>query len=170
MPPITPGLIRKLIGEAFSPAARQLLDDPAGFIKQVLVNVVLAGVAAFTFSTVDLIARAFDAAIVPFGASGEILVGSTSTAATIIVTTIQTLTTDVAGVVAGQLGIGAFPVTVGLYTLYAALVIRSLPPLIAGILTAASDGLGAVPVVGSLLDAGATFVQEFVQRYIGGDG
>ena len=170
MPPITPGLIRKLIGEAFSPAARQLLDDPAGFIKQVLVNVVLAGVAAFTFSTVDLIARGFDAAIAPFGAAGDVVVGSVSTASTIIVTTIQTLTSDIAAAVAAELGIAAFPVTVGLYTLYAALVIRSIPPLLNAALTAASDGLGAVPVVGSLLDAGATFVQKFTSTYLGGDG
>lgn len=53
----------------------------------------------------------------------------------------------------------AAPLAIGLVVvLQAALILRAIPPA----LVAASDLLGAVPVIGSVLDAAATFAIEYI--------
>ncbi|WP_257627827.1 hypothetical protein [Haloplanus salinarum] len=56
------------------------------------------------------------------------------------------------------LGPAAPFVIVGVIVLQVALVIRAIPPA----LVAASDALGAVPVIGSILDAAASFAIEYI--------
>jgi len=70
---------------------------------------------------------------------------------------------EVIGSTAASMGpLGIF-VQIGAYALTVVLLIRALPPL----MTALSDLLGAVPVVGSILDAVLTFAIEFASSLSG---
>lgn len=131
---------------------------PARFIRKRVLSFIVGVVASLASATGSIgrealgsLATALEAAAAPLGgAVGGILFP--------IVDGWIGLNVGVANIATDVLGPAAPIAVIGFIVVQVALVLRAIPPA----LVAASDALGAVPVVGSILDALATFAIEYI--------
>jgi hypothetical protein len=154
--------LREIADEQIVDTLAEFGEDPEGFIKRILVDFVLMGIATFTLDIIGLIDQGFQAVIDPFTDVRFSLVTAVEQAGGAVVGGTSGITSAIATGIADQLGIAAFPVLVAMYALEFALLVRAIPPAFAAL----SDALGSIPIAGSLLDSVVTFLQKYIQ---GGD-
>ncbi|WP_049934660.1 hypothetical protein [Haloplanus natans] len=131
---------------------------PARFIRKRVLSFIVGVVAALVSATGSIGRGAFEAVADAFRAASEPFMGAVGGVIFPIIDTWVGLNVGVANVATGVLGPAAPIAVVAFIVFQLALVIRAIPPL----LVAASDLLGAVPVIGSILDALATFAIEYI--------
>lgn len=160
------GIIRSVVTFEFilgivPTPVRRLLKDPENFIREVLFNSVLAFVANLVFTTTTVIDTAINAVISPFVSVRVSLTDAIESAGEAVIGPVAVLNSTIATTIADALGVASFPLLVVVVVLEMALVVRAAQAAA----PAVSDALGAIPVVGSLLDG----VTTFLIRFVGGD-
>ncbi|WP_435065951.1 hypothetical protein [Halobaculum sp. EA56] len=156
-------VVDTLFNRATSAASqlKNFKNDPARYIFARITEYILTFVFALVFGVVELIESFFDRIIGVIGFTAGETFAPIGDAGAYILRTVDDLNNWVATSLVGAGlpdSLGVF-VVFGLYLLELALIARSIPPL----LLAGSDLLGSIPVVGSILDAGLTFVLEFIE-------
>ena len=138
-----------------------------GTVKTILSVIVVGGIIDMGEALIDSLLAVGEAVVaIPVAAYG--LLGS---AGTVVADGFLLAATWYVGLIesaAASLGPFGIFLQVGAYALTAVLIIRAVPPL----LTALSDLLGAIPVVGSIVDALLTFAIELggsLSGIFGGD-
>jgi hypothetical protein len=143
---------------AYADTLIKFAKNPARFIRKRVVSFIVGVVAALASATgsvgrtaLESVASAFRAAADPFGGAVDGILFPLVDGWISLNVGIANVATDVLGPAAPIAVIGAIVVQV-------ALVLRAIPPA----LVAASDLLSAVPVLGSVLNALATFAIEYI--------
>lgn len=137
-----------------------LASNPVRTLRTVVLTIVstfiVGGVLDIGRSVVDAVLAVGEAIVAIPAAAGNLLGGAGTAVAVPIFEAVGWFRAEV-DAAAASLGPWGVFLQVGVYALLFAIAMRALPAL----LVAASDLLGAVPVVGSVLDALVTFVVEF---------
>lgn len=131
---------------------------PARFIRKRVLSFIVGVVAALADATGMIGRTAFESVGGAFRAAAEPLAGAVGGIIFPIIDTWISLNVGVADIATDVLGPAAPIAVIAFVVFQVALVLRAIPPL----LVAASDLLGAVPVIGSVLDALATFAIEYI--------
>lgn len=135
--------------------------DPETFIRRIIATGIVGGIIAMTTEVLDAILALIDAVIaIPVLIASLFLDAGDSIGAPLLA-----LAFDVQqGIHETALAFGpaAIIVETALYVVLAVVAWRAVPPA----LSALSDALGAIPIVGSLIDAVLTFLIGFT---FGGD-
>lgn len=142
----------------FPKPIREFFREPENKVREWVLNILLAFVANIVFTTTELIDQGVNAVIAPFTTVRISLTDTIGTVASAVTDPVITLNTFLADTIASGLGVGAFPFLVALYVAEIALLIRvgraAIPAL--------SDAAGAIPVLGSFIDAAVTFAYRLV--------
>jgi hypothetical protein len=134
------------------------VTSPARFIRKRVATFIVSAVAAFAVNLGAVIRDAFGVFVEAFekaAAGFETVESSAIDPAVGFWLGLNRAFAEGASDVLGP----AAPLAIGLgVVLQAALILRAIPPA----LVAASDLLGSIPVIGSVLDAAATFAIEYI--------
>jgi len=148
-----------------------LASDPVGTlrgtVRTILSVVVVGGILDMGREIVDALLAVGEAFLLIPSAAVSLLSGAGGAISSTVLSA-GTWYIDSVGAVAASMGPFGIFVQVGVYVLTAVLLIQAIPPL----LNALSDLLGAVPVIGSVLDAILTFAIGFgsaLSGLVGGD-
>lgn len=155
--PLLPSWIRDLKPlRSYVGTLTDFARDPANFVRTVISVVLVGGVIDMGESIIAAFLAVGEALVSIPEAVGNLLGAGGEEISTAILDVGRWYVSGVEGVAASMGPFGIF-VQVGAYVGVSVLLIRAIPPL----LNAGSDALGAVPVVGSLLDAILTFAIDF---------
>jgi len=131
---------------------------PARFIRKRVLSFIVGVVAALVNATGAIGRVALGSVGTGFRDAADPLGDAVGGVIFPIVDTWIGLNVGVANIATNVFGPAAPLVVIGFIVVQVALVLRAIPPL----LVASSDLLGAVPVLGSVLDALATFAIEYI--------
>lgn len=148
-----------------------LASDPVGTLRKtvrtILSVILVGGILDMGREIVDALLALGEAFLVIPSAIVSLLGGAGGVISNAVLST-ATWYIDTVEAVAASMGPFGIFLQVGVYVITAVLLIRAIPPL----LNALSDLLGAVPVIGSVLDAILTFAIGFgssLVEIVGGD-
>lgn len=137
---------------------KQLLANPSKYIFARITEYVLGVIFGLVFGVAALIEGLWNRVIAIIGFTGTGIIAPFATAGDLVLGGVGSFNQFVAQTVSDSLGIAGPFILIPLLVIEIALVVRAIPPL----LVAGSDLLGSVPIIGSVLDAAATFAIEYL--------
>ena len=148
-----------------------LASDPVGTLRNtvrtILSVILVGGILDMGREIVDALLALGEAFLVIPTTIGSVLGGAGGVLSSAFLSVGTWYIDSVGSIAASMVPFGIF-VQIGAYVLTAVLLIRAIPPVLNGL----SDLLGAVPVIGSILDAILTFAIGFgssLSGLVGGD-
>ena len=125
--------------------------EPTNYIREVVLNIVLAFVANIVFTTTDLTDRGTNAVISPFTSVRISITDAVASAGDALIDPITVLNSWISTGLADSLGIGAFPILVTVYVVEVALAVAIAAGWVDPNPCAFASFVG--DVVGAVLDA-----------------